>query len=166
MIKQTERGSVTRKTLIVITLIILFVMSGTSAVVLALVEIAPVYPEEKLFPIQDKLEHALLIFYPDTTSKSWYELKILDKRVKDLEKTEDLSEEVARINSVWVEVDHVLKQFQIVTRMQSKFSLPLCENPEQHTSKNGRFTFLEETIILWNLCKQGKNLLVENTCVG
>jgi hypothetical protein len=117
-----------RKTLLVFTLIILFVMSGTSAAVLAFVEIAPFAPEEKLFPIQDELEHALIVFYPHPTSKSWYELKILDKRVMDLEETAGQSEEVSRISTVWVEIDHVLKQFQ-------------ADNP--HQDKNLRFRFVK-----------------------
>jgi hypothetical protein len=87
-------------------------LSGSSASVIAFAEIAPIYPEGKLFQLQDNLEHAMLVFYTNSTSKSWYEMKILDKRVKDLENIAGNPEEIQRMNAVWVELDHVLRQLQ------------------------------------------------------
>ncbi|OJX38190.1 MAG: hypothetical protein BGO78_09205 [Chloroflexi bacterium 44-23] len=112
MIKKTEREATMRKTLLILTLIVLFIMSGISAAVFAFVEIAPIHPEGKLFQMQDHLEHAMLVFYINPTSKSWYELKILDKRVKGLDNIAGKQEEAQHINNVWVELDHVLKRFQ------------------------------------------------------
>ncbi len=113
MIKKLKgKISTMKKTLLILTLVILFILSGTSAAVIAFVEIAPIYPEETLFPLQNNLEHALLVFYRNSTSKSWYEIKILDKRVNDLENIAGMPEEVQRFNTVWEEVDHVLKRFQ------------------------------------------------------
>lgn len=101
-----------RKILLVITLIVMFVLSGSSAMLIAFAEYAPFHPESKLFNFQNTIEHALLFFYPDSISKSWYELKILEKRANDLESVRGLPEEVQRINAVWIELDHVLRQFQ------------------------------------------------------
>ena len=113
MIKKLKgKISTMKKTLLILTLVILFILSGTSAAVIAFVEIAPIYPEEKLFPLQNNLEHALLVFYRNSSSKSWYEIKILDKRVNDLESIAGMPEKVQRFNTVWEEVDHVLKRFQ------------------------------------------------------
>jgi len=101
-----------KKTLLILTLIVQFLLSGSSAALIAFAEIAPINPEGKLFQLQDHLEHAFLVFYSDPTSKAWYEMKILDKRVKDLETIAGQPGEVQRINAVWVELDHVLNQLQ------------------------------------------------------
>ncbi|HSM25914.1 MAG TPA: hypothetical protein VK856_13710, partial [Anaerolineaceae bacterium] len=102
-----------KKTLLIITLISMFVITGSSAAIIAFAEIAPIHPEDKLFNFQNTVEHTLLFLYPDPISKSWYELKILEKRTDDLESVEGLPEEVQRINAVWIELDHVLRQFQM-----------------------------------------------------
>jgi hypothetical protein len=102
-----------KRTLLIITLILMFVISGSSAAIIAFAEIAPIHPEGKSFTFQNTVEHTLLFLYPDPISKAWYELKILEKRVNDLESVEGLPEEEQRINAVWTELDHVLKQFQV-----------------------------------------------------
>ncbi|MBE0685086.1 MAG: hypothetical protein IH585_03720 [Anaerolineaceae bacterium] len=134
-----------RKTLLILTLIILFIISGTSAAVIAFVEIAPIYPEGKLFQLQDRLEHAFLVFYSNPTSKSWYEMKILDKRVKDLENITGKPEEVQRMNAVWVELNHVLKQIQDGNLDENKnLRLHLVKTLSKIQESLNQFTYLAE----------------------
>ena len=109
-----------KRTLLIVTLLLMFIFSGSSAVLIAFAEIAPIHAEGQLFTFQSNVEHMLLSLYPDTTSKAWYELKILDKRVNDLESAEGLTEETQRINAVWMELDHVLKQFQVLNTVEDQ----------------------------------------------
>lgn len=142
-----------RKTLLIITLILLFLISGTSAALITFAELAPVHPEQSLFAFQNSLEHALLFLYRDPVSKSWYELKILDKRVNDLEAVAGTVNEIDRANAVWIELDHVLRQFEMngavddqdlrirfdktLTKIQTeiaKFTYLANQNPSDYSS--------------------------------
>ena len=103
-----------KRILIAITIIILVALSATSAAVLAFIEIAPIHAEGRFFPYQDKLEHALLVFYPSPTAATDYELKLMEKRVADLNNVSGTVEEIPRINAVWVEMQHVLQDFELL----------------------------------------------------
>jgi len=138
-----------KRTLLIISLIIAFVLSGSSAAIIAFAEIAPFHPESDFFSFQVSVEHALMFLYQEPTSRSWYELKLLEKRVDDLAAVAGLPEEEVRINTVLMELDHVLLQFQkseseedgdlrirfekILTKMQlelEQFSFLAEENPD------------------------------------
>ncbi len=114
-----------KRILIAITIIILVTLSATSAAVLAFVDIAPIHAEGKLFPYQDKLEHALLAFYPSPSAATGYELKLLEKRITDLQNVSGTIEEIPRINAVWVELQHVLNGFELLG--DQKFTQPVCK---------------------------------------
>jgi hypothetical protein len=101
-----------RRTLLIFTLFALFLIFGFSATALAFVEISPFHPGQMFFPVQNSLDHVLVIFYLDHTSKSNYEMDILEKRISDLNNAAGQSEEISGINSVLVELDHVLNHFQ------------------------------------------------------
>jgi hypothetical protein len=134
-----------KRTLLIITLIIVFILSGSSAAVIAFVEIAPIYPEGKLFQLQDYLEHVMLVLYNNPSSKSWYEIKILDKRVNDLENIAGKPEEVQRINAVWVELDHVLKRLEDGNLDQNKnLRLHFVKTLSRIHESMDQFTYLKE----------------------
>lgn len=103
-----------KRILIAITIIILVTLSASSAAVLAFIEIAPIHAEGRLFPIQNKLEHSLLFFYPSATDKVGYELKLMEKRVRDMSNVYGAPEEIPRINAAWVELQHVLNEFELM----------------------------------------------------
>jgi hypothetical protein len=131
-----------RRNILIVTLSILFVLFGMSTIVLAFVEFAPINAEQKLFPIQEKLEHSLLVFYTSPTSKSAYELRLLEKRVDDL--SED--QEIARFNAVWVELEHVLQQFELLPAdAEGNSRIRFVKILGVILEKMEQFTYLEET---------------------
>ena len=85
-----------RRTLLIVTLFALFLMFGFSATALAFVEISPFHAGQTFFPVQNSLDHALEIFYLDPTSKSNYEMDLLEKRISDLQNVAGQPEEIQR----------------------------------------------------------------------
>ena len=135
-----------RKTLIIAILFLLLLLFGSSAMVLAFVRIAPFHAEQALFPIQENLEHALLVFYFDPTSKASYELDLLEKRIQDMEQVEGQVEEIPRINSVLIELDHVINRFQFVSaESESNLREEFVKELNSIQDKMLLYTFLAET---------------------